>query len=147
MVKLYRGTSDNIEIGTNENKFLNTPRRPKDTPESIHKIADYWFFNKFGIYARSQTVFCTTDKEQASQYGKVYEIFPTDISFAKFILSKKVYDFTEIMCNLTDYSNQQQVENWLEEKNYQIYETNENIPNDFSGEIMLYCNTYEIREI
>jgi hypothetical protein len=55
---------------------IRTNRAPKDTPQDIHEDLDDAFNKKFGINARSNSLFCTGDISQASGYGKVYIIFP-----------------------------------------------------------------------
>jgi hypothetical protein len=65
-------------------------RRSLDTPDDIHKWVDDWFLKKFGIKARSQTVFCTSRYGQASSYGKVYFLFP--IGKFEIIWNKKYPD-------------------------------------------------------
>jgi len=66
-------------------------RRPIDTPMDIHNWLDNWFHKKFGIKARSQTLFCTSDISFAGSYGSsIYYIFP--ISNFEIIWSNIVKD-------------------------------------------------------
>jgi len=52
-------------------------RKPKDTPIDIHNWLDEWFYKKFGIKARSNTMFCTSSISLAGRYGSaIYYIFP-----------------------------------------------------------------------
>jgi hypothetical protein len=53
-------------------------RKPRDTPEWIHVIADQWFFDTFGARYRSEAMFCFGTKAAASFYGNIYLIVPTD---------------------------------------------------------------------
>ena len=57
-------------------KKVRKNRRPKDTPLDIHEWVDEWFYNKFGIRARSNTVFCINNRNYAMTYGKAYVVFP-----------------------------------------------------------------------
>ncbi len=58
-------------------KKVRQDRSSKDTPEDTHKLMDNEFNKKFGIKARSQTIFCTGDLHTARGYGStVYLIFP-----------------------------------------------------------------------
>ena len=55
---------------------IRTNREPKDTPLWIHRQLDDMFYKKFGIKARSSTLFTTGDKGVASSYGDVFIVFP-----------------------------------------------------------------------
>ena len=57
-------------------KKIRKGRKPKDTPQEIHEWLDNWFYKKFGIKARSNTLFCTSDFGFASNYGIVHYVFP-----------------------------------------------------------------------
>lgn len=67
-------------VGTDNflKKKVRKNRRPSDTPLKLHKLMDDWFYKKFGIKARSNSVFGTWRKSIAEQYGHVYMIFPID---------------------------------------------------------------------
>jgi hypothetical protein len=73
-----------------DKKKIRTDRKPKDTPIEIHEWIDDWFYKKFGIKARSSTLFCTSDKSFAISYGKIYYIFP--IGDFEFIWNTKKQD-------------------------------------------------------
>jgi len=51
-------------------------RRALSTPPRLHYIADDWFYDKFGRRARTESLFCTGAKSQATYYGEVHAIFP-----------------------------------------------------------------------
>lgn len=51
-------------------------RMPKDTPVELHDIIDNWFYKRFGIKARSNSIFCGLSLGGLSQYGLVKMIFP-----------------------------------------------------------------------
>ena len=81
---LYRGMSESSSFG------LKTPRlgrQPKDTPPLAHDALNKAFKDKFGNRLRSNSVFCTSNWDQASGYGNnMYIIVPKD---AKLYASKK----------------------------------------------------------
>ncbi|MEZ6931843.1 hypothetical protein [Aeromonas sp. S16(2024)] len=144
---LYRGVKDPIEDGLYDNPYIKNPRKPRNTNELTHSITDEWFEIEFGIKARSRTIFCSTDKEQAVIHGHPYVIsFPEG---GEFIFSEQIYDFTEIEGELGKKSqeNKDEVEKWLASKNYQKVGTVNEIPVDFCGEIMACCEKYVVQKI
>jgi len=145
-MKLYRGFADVVQSGTIKNNYRTTSRNPKDTPTNIHYIADKWFEEKFGIKARSETIFCSTDIEQAGRYGKLFEVLFGDGAEYKLIFSKDVYDFTEIMCEVEDRDNSDCILAWLEKKQYQMVSCIDELPREFHGEVMVDCEVYDIVE-
>ena len=64
-------------------------RKPKDTHQVVHEMADEWFLKKFGWRARSQGLFVST-KEYVGLYGDKYIIFP--VGDYKYVFSPKVHD-------------------------------------------------------
>lgn len=66
-------------------------RSPRDTPEWIHQLADQWFFDRFGVKYRSESLFCTGDKSVASHYGNIYPVAPR--GEFRFCWSPVVQDF------------------------------------------------------
>jgi len=86
---LYRGSENSNETKT---VILKTrfDRKPTDTPQVIHDIIDVWFFNKFGIKARSQSIFTTPKLTFAKRYGVPTAILPK--GNAVYIYSKKACD-------------------------------------------------------
>lgn len=87
-------------INSTEDALYGMPynhRRAKDSDQFIHKLADD-YMKRIGIKARrTNSIFTTSDKNQASQYGKhVYIIFPVD-GF-DFCYSKNIKDLV-----LTNY--------------------------------------------
>jgi len=72
---LFRG------IRSQKDAFYGTPytnRLPKDSDEFINKLADD-YMKRMGIKARrSNSIFATGDRKQASKYGEEYIIFPVD---------------------------------------------------------------------
>jgi len=71
---MYIGKKDKIKHYKIKKTRKN--RKPKDTPYEVHEILDDLFYRKFGIKARSQTIFATGYIVEADQYGNVYLMFP-----------------------------------------------------------------------
>lgn len=150
-MKFYRAVSYFDGQKRQKNNYANFPRKPRDTEPELHKIADEWFYEKFGIYARSRTIFCTPSKKEASRYlcngGKLIEIeIPKDEPF-KVIFSLKVNDlFTETRYLAEPFA-KADLETLLESFNYQISDNLNAVPSYFSGEIMLSLNEFNAREV
>ncbi|MFW5795192.1 MAG: hypothetical protein ACOCV1_06875 [Bacillota bacterium] len=51
-------------------------REPRDTPKKYHEYADKLFYEKFGIKARSSTLFCASHPGMVKIYGNPFIIFP-----------------------------------------------------------------------
>lgn len=71
-------------------KSVRQDRKPLDTGKGDHKILDDSFYEKFGIRARSKTLFCTSNWSNAINYGELYYIFP--IGKYEIIWSKTIFD-------------------------------------------------------
>lgn len=153
-MKLYRGFAENVNEGVVKNPYRSIARKPKDTHPNVHNIADAWFEEKFDIKARSRTIFCSTDREQAQTYGKTFEVsFPEKADY-KLLFSCNVADFTEIMFDpinknfdLSESSNAVRIVDWLESKQYQVVSCINELPRDFLGEVMVDCEVYNIAEL
>lgn len=68
-IKFYRGLRN---VGDIENPFIKKvrrDRRPKDLSAEVHRDADLWFLNRFGVAYRSQAVFLTGSKLIANNYA------------------------------------------------------------------------------
>ncbi len=141
-MQLYRGFRS-IQAKTKmDNKFIKEPRLPAQTRIKVHNVADRWFFRKFGIHARSSTIICSTDYIQAAKYGYLYKVTPS--GKYKLIYSSDVHDFIDIETSDIKINDSQEIEKWLESKSYVSTENVDHISNDFFGEVMLYCETYDI---
>ncbi len=87
---VFRGMSrdlsryDLVEIQTRMD------RKPKDTPEHLHKLIDQMFQQKFGWKVRSQGVFTSQSKAVVRSYGMEAYFFP--IGKYSYVWSKKVKD-------------------------------------------------------
>ena len=74
---LYRG------VGATLNPFkmmsaweVRKDRQPRDAHPLAHKVMDEWFEKNFGIKPRSEGLFCTSNIEQAKDYGSPCFVFP-----------------------------------------------------------------------
>ena len=79
-------------------KGVRTKRRPLTTHDAIHKAADEFFDEKFGVKFRSQAIFAVGDAGVASGYGDVYAVFPFD--------EVKIC-WSELVNDMTAYTHQQ----------------------------------------
>jgi hypothetical protein len=144
-MELYRGLSHFVEDGVVENPHMHNPRKPRDTALNIHRIADEWFYEKFGIKARSQSVFCTTDIGQAKEYrhqGSLLKINLHKDAKYTLIYSPDVDDFlehTEVVNIDGDDMTQ-----WLDRMEYISINDISLLPDYHMGEVMLYCEEYEV---
>ena len=145
-MKLYRGFNFKIKSGVNKNIFKDNPREPKNTVEFVHNVANQWFYNKFKVKARSETIFSSTCVHQAFTYtscsGSLVEIEP--LGEYKIIFSENVYDFNEYE-GVVDITSQDAILCWLENQNYRCVLNRNEIPNDFKGEVMLDCEEFNVR--
>lgn len=146
-MRLFRGLTYIVGNYVCENTYLINPRKPVHTNINIHYVADNWFHNKFGVRARSETIFCTADLNQALKFGNVHEIKLTNSSENRFIYSLEVIDFIEIEEEIDNYDDKEEITEWLESKHYRMEKSVKDIPSEFKGEIMLYCKEYEIKEL
>jgi len=121
------------------NIYHDNPRSPRDTEQNIHDNADSWFFEHFGIQARSSTLICSTDYSQAASYGYAYKIIPVE-PFA-IIYSPGIVDFYEHY-NEVDSMSPDAIRTWLDSKLYREVKTIDDIDSDFFGEVMVSCRRY-----
>jgi len=71
---LLRGENESIGISKH---IIRRDRRPLNTPEKFHKIADDYFYEKFNVRYRSAALFCTSRYYIANVYGKTVSlVFP-----------------------------------------------------------------------
>lgn len=130
-----RRKSDEYFKGT-----IRKDRQPTDTPEEIHDYVDNLFDEKFGIKARSSTLFCMANPTISKGYGTPYLIFP--IGKYKLIWSSDIEDFFGDV--VEDMMMEDMYDNDKIEDAIKTYEMTEKIPVDVSAntEIMLYCKEY-----
>ncbi|MFL7032084.1 hypothetical protein BCS71_01340 [Vibrio lentus] len=148
-MKLYRGTKKHITDTILPNAYLEAPRKPTDTHPAIHEQADLWFFKKFKIKARSQTIFVSTCKKQANTYsgddGAILEIEP--IGDYKLIYSAYVYDFLDHTFDGICGARPEEITKWLDSKYYYCVKSISELPKDFLGEAMLFCEEYKVTQL
>lgn len=70
---LYSGRKSNESVFK---KKVRKNRIPKDTPTELHNLLDEEFKNKFGVKARSQSLFTHTEMIRTVAYGKTFYVFP-----------------------------------------------------------------------
>ena len=146
-MKLYRGFKRPIADGLHINQFRATPRISTHTPINIHLHSDEWFYNTFGIRARTNCVICSTDILQAKIYatnGSLALITP--INTYRLIFSLQVRDFLDITIDVCN-QDKNTIFTCLANKEYCIVDSVEKLPGDFSGEVMLDCEQYEVLTI
>jgi hypothetical protein len=66
----FRGIDQNDLSAHPTIKVVNKSRDARDTPRAHHLKADEWFFRRFGVKYRSQSVFVTGDFQTASCYAR-----------------------------------------------------------------------------
>lgn len=123
-------------------------RQPKDSPVVVHKLADQFFEQNFGVRYRSESVFCTGNVGMADGYGTyVKAIFP--IGYFNYCWSPKVADmFDSMPYSVIDAAvledKPDAVTTWLERREYRQNKG----PADFinalqsGNEIMIDCDLY-----
>ena len=135
---LYSGRDDGVEFSK---KKIRKDRKPRDTPLDIHNWIDNWFYEKFKIRARSNTVFCTGDSISADGYNdNKYTIFP--IGKFEIIWSDSIKDLynTALMRKGLDYWK----EDFLPHKSKSYKKGNLQSAIKSWHEIMLHCKEYYI---
>lgn len=150
---LYRGTSHFFEDGIYQNENLNRPRQPKTTPNYIHTAADTWFKEKLGICARSQTIFCTPCREHAASHfeagGSLLEISLEGENNA-LIYCADVNDFLDLIPKEAfdrDSGVKFDIAERLEGLKYELVKNVDEIPSNFTGEVMLFCEKYKVKNV
>jgi len=130
--------------------YTRIDRRPTDLPIDVHNLIDMWFKKKFGVKARSKSVFATFDYGTADFYGLPYLIFP--IGNYKTIHSDKVIDLYSIYSTIrrniihtTDYDSASYEDKLLIKKSIMAELNKSNYTDKFeftNSEIMLACKEY-----
>lgn len=132
-MNIYRGFVNRPKVGV----ILKTrkDRKPRDSSIELHNEADEYFFKKFGIKFRSQSIFCTGDIQSAKKYGKVAKIKP--IGDSQICWSPKCFDLIE-----KEDFHWMTTEEFILENEYQIGNLDKAI--ESGNEIMIHCDRYEI---
>ncbi|MCM5704561.1 hypothetical protein [Larsenimonas salina] len=147
MVKIYRGFGCHIPEGVNKNIFLERPRVPVDTSTNIHAYADEWFYEKFGIEARSRTIICSTDIKQAKSYVRSGGILANIVPLGDpvIIYSSDVQDFLDVTCSIEGgVISRESVFSSLNKKFYKSVSNYRDIDPNFKGEVLVYCKEFEV---
>ena len=151
--KFYRVFGSTISNGKHTNIFSNGSRQPTHMPLEAHQIIDSWFENKFGIKARSSTIFVGTKRESVNKYAQYSSCVVKRISFpedSKFIYSLSIYDlFDEIddLQHMEGELTKESIHQFLENAEYQITSQPDSIPSDFLGEVMVYCHNFLLEDV
>lgn len=116
-------------------KSIRQTRNPLDTNKDIHKIIDDSFYEKFGIRARSNTLFCTSSSWIAKNYGVPYFIFP--MGKYEVIWSKTIFDLYS-KTRTIDPDNELKIKNIV--SNYKQGDLGGALKS--GNEIMLHCKEY-----
>jgi len=69
----YSGRIKKVDFGI---KNIRKDRKSKDMPIELHQLLDNWFYKKFGVRARSNSIFVSFDLNEVSFYGMPHLIFP-----------------------------------------------------------------------
>lgn len=93
---LYSGREGSYEK-FNKRK-IRKRRKPRDTPPEIHDMLNKSFKDKFGVKARSESLFITNNPHEAASYGQPHYVFP--VGKYKLIYSKKVNDLYRYLDNM-----------------------------------------------
>jgi hypothetical protein len=114
-------------------------------------LLDKQFQKKFGVKARSQSLFCTNEYLSTLQYGNPYYIFP--IGKYKTIWSPEIADlylYLKKLVGLNVINDWNELSKKEKEANLKLLEDSK-IPNSYTNkshvfaknsEIMLYCKEY-----
>lgn len=116
-------------------------RRPKDSSLRFHEIADDWFYAKFGIRYRSQSLMTTsrvlTAQAYAASTAHVMRVLP--LAEYRYCWSPNAMDLLFLAKQLVDAPKEEVVES-LEKLDYRENDLHEA---HLSGcEVMLHCSTY-----
>lgn len=146
----YRAFGSPIDLGVHKNIYIDGSRQPKNMPENAHHSIDKWFFDKFGVKARSSTIFVCKNQLGANKYAQYSGNTVKRISFplhAKYIYSLAVEDLfheieeleVELGAGYLD-----NIDSFMQDFSYIMTEDPSTIPEDWTGEIMVYCDTFII---
>ena len=151
--RFYRAFGSLINNGVHKNKYIDGTRRPTNMPIQEHTIIDDWFEHKFGIKARSSTIFVGVTRESVNKYAQYNNCVVKKISFAtdtQFIYSLKIEDlFVDIdeLQHMKGQLTKADIYQILENAEYQLTNNPESIPTGFSGEVMAYCHSFLLEDV
>jgi len=141
---MYRGTR-RYNTASDPNSFFvrkaaRTNRSPVNTARWVHEIYDDFFDKKFGIKARSNTVFTTGNYGTAMEYGMVYAVFP--IGDFRFVWSPTIDD---LYIHMTDLEDEEDIRHYLELAKYKDTDLSHAIHS--KNEIMVACKEYYMMQV
>ena len=149
--RLYRGDRKCPEFAK-----LKTMRNrlPKDTPQWSHELIDKYFLNEYGFLYRSQAVFATGSRMEASDYGPPFTMFPIgEFTFCyspkcsdlfKYLDDTRLFSEVDKLINYDDDGWSKAYELVSEELSSLRYEQNTNMEYAIQSgnEIMINCAEY-----
>lgn len=150
--KFYRAFGNPISNGLHKNIYREGTRRPTNMPFREHIIIDDWFEHKFGIKARSSTIFIGVTRESVNKYAQYSSCIVKRISFpndSQFIYSLKIEDLfvdVEDLQHTTGELTKEDIYQFLENAEYQLTNNPESIRVSFSGEVMAYCHSFLLED-
>lgn len=135
----YRGVSARHPTAHASVQTTRKNRQPRNTPEQFHVAANHWFFQKFGIYYRSEAVFVSSSPFIASHYGhtQMHQLRIIPLEHYRFCWSRNFSDMFNICNGIV------RVEELIERLESADYtETDLQAAHQCGHEVMLYCNSY-----
>lgn len=137
--KFYRGVSLRHPLDKATIIRPRKDRRPRNTSSELHKIADKWFLDNFGISYRSQAIFATPQFYVAQGYAAspehVVRIIP--LSEYNFCWSTKISDML-MLCMAP--SARETITQRLIAADYK--DTDLSAAHESGNEIMIQCDSY-----
>lgn len=124
-------------------------RKPMSTNKTIHKIADDWFEEKFGIRHRSMSLFTVGNWKSATEYGTPFIVLPR--GEFRFVWAKFIDDFFSSLNvpNRKEYSTPTEydelykyVRDLLDSGGYQDHDLIAALTEFNDHEIMVHCESY-----
>lgn len=138
-LSFYRGVSARYETRHPTLHATRRDRLPRDMKPELHQLADEWFFKKFGIKYRSQSLFLSSDENVATSYAAsafhVMRIIP--IGEYSYCWSSSIQDLLQIC--ITD-QREENLLHTLENSNYK--QTDLAQAHAYRHEVMLFCERY-----
>ncbi|MEL4177444.1 hypothetical protein [Roseateles sp. PN1] len=137
----WRGVSSKYDLKAPTVNVTRLDRKPKNSGQSFHKLADAWFEKRFGIPFRSQALHVTSRLLTARTYGAtpahVMRIIP--LSDYQYCWSEKTQDLL-FGANALANCGKEEVEQYLESMEYRTDGLEE--AHASGHEVMLRCGTY-----
>jgi len=139
---LYSGRDKNDKYFTQK---IRKDRQPLNTPKEVHDFLDKHFQKIYGIKLRSNSLFCTLNRSDASSYGSTYIIFP--IGKYKIFFNPNVLDMVYALLDITGKApvsiKKEDVEKHEDEIIDVVQGYIEGVPSIYTdAEIMLYGSEY-----